>query len=420
MNQRLHDDAMEISRRWMGELDLATLIATGLEPGANGGPVDVVAIGKAARQMAAGARYVLGQRVRREFLVIGPDVPRAPLDELGPDVVVGNHPVPRPESLAAGVRLLEFLAESTDAMETIFLISGGGSSLCAMPAPPLDLRDLADIWTAALTTGIDITTLNRLRASTSLIAGGAILGHVRTPRSRALIMVDNVVSGAPWVASGLTFDYRPTREEFDGLLDSVGVAGSDLAARLGQAFVARSASMVRLESPEHVNMVVAEPRLILERAVLEATLRGYRVVSLGAQLNGDVEEMVQRWGRIVHGEPVGPTCVIGVGEITVRVGGDGQGGRCQEFAWRMADEMATLGRGGVFVARSSDGRDYIAGVAGAWVDESSRARAERMGIDWQSTAQRHDTYTGLRALGQLLEGAHTGWNLCDLYLAVLE
>jgi len=420
MNRRLHDDALEISRRWMGELDIAELIANRLDSAESLQSVDVIAIGKAAREMAGGARRVLADRVRRELVVIGTDEAREPLDELGPEVVVGDHPVPGPGSLAAGARLLDFLERPTDASETLFLISGGASSLCVAPAPPLTLEDLAELWDAALAAGIDITGLNRLRASTSLIAGGAVLGHVHTPRSRALVMVDNVISGAPWVASALTYDFRPTHEELEEMIASIGIAGSALATRIAQAFNARSELMGRLKSRDHRNEVLAEPGLVLERAIAEATLRGYRVVSLGSHFHGDVEDAVHGFGEVLRGEAAGPTCVLGVGEVTVKVGRGGIGGRCQEFAWRMAGELATLGRSAVFVARSSDGRDFVSGVAGAWVDESSRSRAELLGLDWESIASRHDTFSGLKSMGQLLEGWHTGWNLCDLYVAVLE
>ena len=43
----------------------------------------------------------------------------------------------------------------------------------------------------------------------------------------------------------------------------------------------------------------------------------------------------------------------------------------------------------------------------------------RAGLDWLAVAQANDTHSALRALGQLLEGGHTGWNLCDLYVALM-
>jgi glycerate 2-kinase len=105
--------------------------------------------------------------------------------------------------------------------------------------------------------------------------------------------------------------------------------------------------------------------------------------------------------------------------VTVKVSGEGEGGRSQEFAWLMADVLARSGRTGAFVAQASDGRDHVENVAGAWVDEATFGEISAHGIDWASVAESHDTYPALRAAGHLIDGEHTGWNLCDLYVAVL-
>jgi glycerate-2-kinase len=277
--------------------------------------------------------------------------------------------------------------------------------------------DLNEIWRAALRAGIDITTLNKIRATTSLLAGGALLRHVRSTHSKSLILVDNVVSGAQWVASAMTYDYRPTREEADALWASIDL-DARLRARMLSAFERRLRLMGIPPDLDHENVVVGEPAMILPSLIGEATRRGYRVVDRGAHVTGDVEAVAREWGDAVRNAEA-RTVVLGVGEVTVQVAGDGQGGRCQEFAWLMARELKDDDRQKIFVARASDGRDYIEGVGGAWVNESTMARIVELGIDWRRVARTHDTYPALQALGQLLEGGHTGWNLCDVYVAVI-
>ncbi|NNN00864.1 MAG: DUF4147 domain-containing protein [Acidimicrobiaceae bacterium] len=419
MDRSLRSDAIEISRGWLDEVDLASLIGPHFDNADRSRLFDVVAIGKAARQMSNGVRDVLGDRVQRELLVVSGDEQGPARSYANRREVVGDHPVPAEASLAAGQYLASFLDAPTTSNETVFLVSGGASSLCALPAPPLTMSDLAQVWVASLKAGLDITQLNRLRASTSLISGGCVLGRVRTASSRALIMVDNVISGPRWVASGLTYDYRPSAEQWGQLVGSLGVQDPELVKRLGLAFECRSRVMEGLVTASHTNEVLAEPGLMLGLAALDARQRGYDVISLGASVHGDVEDVVGEWTRVLRTLGDGPHCLIGVGEVTVRVGGAGRGGRCQEFAWRMAAELPQLGREAVFVARSSDGRDFIEGVAGAFVETRTRSRAEELGIDYEDVAQRHDTHGALEALDLLIDGSHTGWNLCDLYVAVL-
>ena len=145
---------------------------------------------------------------------------------------MGEHPVPGEGSLRAGQAVLDFLDEPSDADATLFLISGGASSLCVVPAPPLSLDDLAAVWEAALRSGADITTLNMIRAASSLIAGGAVLRHVGTARSESFILVDNVVSGAEWVASAMTYDFRPSEAFVSELWDRIGVTDAGVRSRL--------------------------------------------------------------------------------------------------------------------------------------------------------------------------------------------
>jgi len=417
---RLLDDALVLSSTWLDELDLVTMterrlaLAGLLDPDL---AVDVVAIGKASREMADATALILGERIRRR-LVIGDDASAA-TREPPPDLVIGEHPIPGTRSLNAGASLLSFLDQSTRADCTLFLVSGGASSLCVVPEAPVTLADLRGLWDAAMTSGADITTLNKLRASTSVIAGGGVLRHVRTSRSLSLIMVDNVISGATWVASGLTYEYEPSDDEVRSLLERVGLRATLLGDRLLAASRNRT-SVAKPISTQHENAVLAEPSMILDVAIAEASRRGYRVVDMGSQVQGDVSDVGSQWANVLRTEVSSnaEVAMIGVGEVTVRVRGTGSGGRCQEFAWLMAKEIAELERDSVFVARASDGRDFVEGVGGAWVDGSTVERARRLDVDWKLVAEANDSHSALGALGQLIEGGHTGWNLCDLYVAL--
>lgn len=400
-------------------MDLDEMTASVVEDaGLSNATLDVVSIGKASREMSRAIDRVVGPMVRRRVIVCdepGPDMIAPPTSE----VVVGDHPVPGEGSLRAGRAVLRFLDQPSEADATLFLISGGASSLCVVPAAPLSLADLRAVWDEALRTGADITTLNHVRAASSLLSGGAVLRHVGTDRSASFILVDNVVSGAEWVASAMTYDFRPSEEEVSDLWARMGVNDPRLLARLREGFHEREVAMEHSVRTRHENRVLAEPAMMLTHGVVEASRRGYQVIDTGARISGDAFDVASEWSRAIDKAPTGPVALIGVGEVTVKVGGSGRGGRAQELAWLMASVLAQSGREGVFVAQASDGRDHEEGVGGAWVDETTTARARALGIDWNHVVDSHDTFTAHLALGQLIEGGHTGWNLCDLYVVVL-
>jgi len=421
VTSRLFADALAIGTQWTRELDLVSLTTKRLEASGLLDPhvaIDVVAVGKAAREMSDAASIVLGARLHRRLTIC--DEASAGNGGRSSDVVVGEHPLAGAGSQRAGTTLVAFLEGPTSADVTLFLVSGGASSLCVVPEVPVTPDDLRGVWDAATTTGVDITTLNQLRASSSAIAGGAVLRRVRTARSQSLIMVDNVVSGAEWVASGLTYDYQPSGDDVMELLVRVGLNDTPLGDRLLEASRRRAHAMKSSITTRHENTVLADPSLMLEVAVTEARRRGYRVVDMGSHVHGDVEDVSAHWAAVVRAESsTGDSiAVLGAGEVTVRVRGTGTGGRCQEFAWFMAKVTAELDREACFVARASDGRDFVDGVGGAWVQRSTLERARRSGLDWAEIARTNDSHSALAGLGQLLEGGHTGWNLCDLYVTL--
>ncbi len=413
-------DAREIASAWTVGLNLGDLITDGLvRAGVIDVDVDVVAIGKASREMANACHAVLGDHVQRTFIVSdeGGWVP-----PYNAEVMIGSHPLVSGASIAAGARLVDFLGEQTSASSTVFLVSGGASSLCALPLAPLTATDLRALWDAAMAVGLDITTLNKLRAATSAIAGGLVLGHVRTLRSTSLIMVDNVVSGEAWVASGLTYGFWPSPIELVTLVDQLNGSGSLLAERLLEAGELRRTLTSAAIETAHENIVIAAPSLVLRRTSSAAEHRGYRAVDLGSAVHGDVAAVGRHFDSIINDEARrgGPFCVLGVGEVTVRVRGSGRGGRCQELAWLMAPTLAHLDVDAVFAAIATDGRDFIDGVGGAWVDHMTMSSLETMNIPWGEIARNNDSFRGLSRLGQLLPGGRTGWNLCDLYLALVR
>ncbi len=408
-------DAMAIASEWLTEIDLNVLLKERLVTMVDGA-VDVVAIGKAAREMADAAGVALGSQIVRR-LVISEEASGS----LDGDVLIGEHPVPGPGSLDAGRRLVAFLREPTTATTTVFLVSGGASSLCVLPAPSLTLDDLAGVWHAALLHGVDVTTLNKIRAATSSIAGGAILREIQTARSMSLIMVDNVVSGARWVASSLTYDYQPEPDEVRELLSRVGLLDTTLGERLLAGYEQRRRRMAMTVVREHENVVFADPSLLFDAAARSGERRGYHIVDMGHAIVDDVTVVAETWREQLRAESLGgePICLVGVGEVSVKVRGSGRGGRCQAFAWEMARVLDGMSRQHAFVARASDGRDFVEGVSGAWVDETTFSLAQKRGIDWGEVAREADTFGALDELGQLIIGTHTGWNLCDLYVALV-
>src|SRR4029079_12790494 len=104
-------------------------------------------------------------------------------------------------------------------------------------------------------------------------------------------------------------------------------------------------------SPSVENRIIGSNRLALDAAKRKALEYGYRVLDLGAFVEGETREVAVAVAGVVRsirrdGQPVAPpACVLIGGETTVTLGDNpGKGGRNQEFVLAL---VAKLGRSGL-------------------------------------------------------------------------
>ena len=114
-----------------------------------------------------------------------------------------------------------------------------------------------------------------------------------------------------------------------------------------------------------------------------------------------------------------PLCVLGAGETTVRVIGEGVGGRNQEFALAAAGTLGSVGRAALLASIGTDGIDGPTDAAGAIVDSTTLARAERAGLDARAALADNDSYRFFEPLGDLIRLGRTGTNVGDLQVMLI-
>lgn len=375
----------------------------------------VLAVGKAAPAMARGALPFLEPATRR--LLIRPHTTPGLLDPAW-EQLSGGHPLPDRQSLAAGARLLGWLAELPPPRPLLALISGGASACLEAPAAGLTLHDLAATQEALLGSGLAIDRVNAVRKHLSALKGGGALRATRT-RVVALLLSDVPGDDPATIASG-PFAADPTT--FAEALASVstisGLPGVPEAVRRHLARGARGELPETLEPGDPAlerveSLLIGSVATAMAAAVAEARRRGITVGE--GELTGEAAEaarlMVAK-GRAMPGPRV--ALVLG-GETTVTLAGAaGSGGRNQELALAAARELAGSGDE-VAVALASDGVDGPTRFAGGLVHGGTWEAIRRAGLDPASSLARHDAQRALAAVpGALLETGPTGTNVSDL------
>ena len=386
------------------------------------GRVLIVGMGKAAAGMALGAERALRERDIDGVVVvkeIGNARPRPDRVE----VLEAGHPLPDVQSIAAGTRMLAHVATARPGDIVLALISGGGSALAESLRCPVTLDALRALTDLMLRAGATINQLNAVRRALSLIKAGGLLAASPVPVV-PLILSDVIGNDLGTIASGAVIP-GPGREIL--LADACrAVEELGLRGRLPDAVAVALAADPHGEVP--AGRVETIPPVIIGDNALAVSTMAARAWAAGRAV-AVPDEWQGRTGEASGlGRAFAQTCqmsgpnvdlILGGGEATVTVRGDGDGGRNTEFALAAALGLAEAGETGWVVASlASDGEDANTGAAGATVDGGSVARAMAAGTDAVDALARNDSLPWCRAAGGLVAPGSTGTNVNDLYIGV--
>jgi glycerate 2-kinase len=387
--------------------------------------VFLIAAGKAAVEMAAAIKEIVGERLTASIAVTkhGHSISRIRRIR----VMEAGHPIPDTAGFKASLEIRDLLRE-LNARDLLFVaISGGASALLGAPAQPVTLRNKQRTTELLLRAGATIFELNAVRKHLSMLKGGQLAALAYPAKVVGLLLSDVIGDPPDVIGSGLTAPDRSTFADAIAVLEKF-----DLLRRVPASVRTRLEAGVRGEIPETPkpgdrffdsvhNVLVGSNRLALEAAADKARALGYRALILSSTMQGETREVARVHAHIlreviVSGNPVArPACILSGGETTVTVQGDGTGGRNQEFA--LAAAMALTGLPNVVVlSAGTDGTDGATDAAGAIATGQTLQRARRMGLDAATHLLRNDSHPFFESLGDLVKTGPTGTNVMDLHL----
>ena len=337
-------------------------------------------------------------------------------------LVEGGHPVPDAAGAEAAARILALAATAGADDKVLVLLSGGGSSLLAVPAAGLNLVHKQAANRALVASGAPIEAINTVRKHISAIKGGR-LAAACAGRLRALVVSDvagddpSVIASGPTLGDPTSFaDARAVVARHQVSLPEAVTAHlereADETPKPGDPRLARASTLV-----------IARPRDALEAAASLARSHGLDVIDLGDAVGGEAVAVGlahARLARELAAAGTGPCLILSGGELTVTATGAlGQGGPAKEYALGLM--LGLEGAAGIHaLAGDSDGIDGSADDAGAFVAPDSLARAAALGMDIPAALARHDSRAVFAALGDLLHTGPTRTNVNDIRLILVR
>jgi glycerate 2-kinase len=393
----------------------------------------LLAVGKAALGMAAGAERHIGAKIRDALAIVpGPPPPDAPRNVR---VMTGAHPLPDASSEAAGRAALEFVARVRPGELVMLALSGGASALMAVPAGDLTLADKIAITSGLMRAGASIRELNAVRKHLSAIKGGRLL-RVIAPDVRVLSLILSDVAGndlatvgsGPASADPTTFSDAVAILKRRGLWGRAPEAIRDHLERGSAGEIDETLKVADPALTRVSNIIVGDNRTALDAAAEAAASLGYEV-ERWRELTGEANDAGRMLAAHLCGIEHRRVCVIAGGEPTVTVRGPGKGGRAQQCALAMAIELARIGAARGLTARDfrvaaivagTDGIDGPTDAAGAIVNPATLMRAAEAGLIAQTFLDRNDAYALFAALGDLVITGPTGTNVGDIFVGLVN
>ena len=368
-------------------------------------PVVVLAMGKAAVAMAAGACDILGSRINAGLVV----TKEGHVDHSLPAclrVLEAAHPVPDERTLEAGQAVLELVQQLPSGAQLLVLTSGGASALVEALPTGMGLAQLAELNRWLVGSGLDIIEMNRIRQSVSCIKGGKLAALLQGQPALNLLISDVPGDDPAFIASGPFYPAPSDGTMPANLPDWVIAMQQQAASALHGA--GKTAEVV----PHHI---VASNRHACEAALAAARQHGWPAQYHKELLEADAGDAAVSLLEMLETLPDGAH--IWGGETTVKLPPQpGRGGRNQHLALVAAQHLA--GRTDRWLlAAGTDGTDGPTPDAGALVDGGTRQRGEAEGLSLPHCLAHADAGTFLEASGDLVHTGPTGTNVMDLVLA---
>lgn len=389
--------------------------------------VYVIGAGKASAKMALEIESVLGNKISSGHVVVkyghGCKLQYIDVSEAG-------HPVPDANGYAATKKILEVAEQATENDLVICLISGGGSSLLTDLPGDSSMEELITLNELLLRSGADIQEINAVRKHLSKVKGGQLAQSAFPATVVTLILSDVIGDPLHSIASG------PTVPDPTTFADAIAVLNKyDLHSKVSPvltAYLRMGMNGLIPETPKpgdpvftrtH-NFIIGSNKIALEACKKKASDYGLNSFIITSQLDGDVagaaNEIIDKAIVYQNNSSVKkPCCLLFGGETTIKVTGNGVGGRNQHFALYVSILLKDQ-TGITLLSAGTDGNDGPTPVAGAVVDTNTYPDAIDKGLKVEEYLQNFDSYHFFEKAGGHIITGPTMTNVMDIIVVIIE
>lgn len=388
----------------------------------------ILGVGKAGASMARAIEEILGERISAGII----SVKYGHLEDLKKiKIYEAGHPVPDQNGYMGAKAIYQLASSADEETLVICLISGGGSALMPLPVDGVTLEDKQETTRVMLACGADIHEINTVRKHLSAIKGGGLARAAFPATLVTLILSDVVGDDLDSIASGPCVPDFTTFSDCQVIFAKYAIEDEIPASVL--QYIEKGVTGSVPETPKEgesffkktQNVIVGSNYDALLKAKEKADELGYNTLLLSSMIEGETRDVASNHVAIaaeiqLHGYPLKkPACVLSGGETTVKIQGDGKGGRNQEFVLAAALRLRGM-EGVVVLSAGTDGNDGPTDAAGAICDTNTIIRAVAQGLDGLQYLNNNDSYHFFDKLDDLYKTGPTNTNVMDLRIVLVE
>lgn len=414
--------------------------------------------GKAVQDMAREIEEILNSKIKHGVV----SIPQGSLNQYTNKTVQylegAFNNLPDKNAVNTSIKIKEMATKLNKDDLLLVVISGGGSALLSLPKPPVTLNEKTSLIKELANSGADIKELNTVRKKLSDIKGGQLAIAAQPAKVISLILSDIVDDPIDLIASG------PTVKNTDDYFKALGIIKKyNLFNTLPESIrnVLKSKEEDRKFPNNNVNnYIIGSNKLSIKAGVAEAKKLSYHAIELSSSVTGYLKDIARKYAvltklycELLEGKSsldVTKTnielleipglntdniqftdrniCLILGGEITVKVTGNGKGGRNQELALQFSkdinDFLNLFDNFEIYLlSAGTDGIDGPTDAAGAIGYLGLIAQAKKENLAVEKFVLDNDSYNFYKEFQNgcfhVITG-HTGTNVMDIHLIVIK
>jgi glycerate-2-kinase len=363
----------------------------------------VIGGGKAAKRTGAELVKIIGEKISAGVLNVYQDQADEPISSKI-KLFAADHPTPNERGLKGDRQMIDLLKTADNKTMVIALISGGGSSLMAIPAAGISIEDYQNVSKLLMSVPATIDQINTVRKHIDLLKGG----RMRKYASEAGAFISLVLSDVPVTKTGI--------------VDDPSVISSGPTVGDGSTFAMAKQVLTEFKiwdkTPEAVRNYIQSnlgkrenETLDKESSLLTSDKSQYVVIANNDQAMAAAGEKAKELGFKVNlvGWNTGTTADKIKGEVTQEI----------ENIFRTVmpnvkkDDKITFG------SFSTDGIDGHSQLAGAIADANTLSIAASRGLNFRDYLDSYDSASFFETLGYGIETGPTGTNVADVTIVLI-